>query len=240
MEFHRLPDRRAGAAENMATDFLLLRRAPGAPCLRLRHYDWHRPAWTFGYTQQAAFVRAQLPAGAGLELMRRPTGGGVVDHRHDWTYALVLPRGHALEAEPAPRSYRAVHAAVRDALGHQGVPAVLEEEAPDDAGAGVVPGVCFTRAEISDVVDPGSRRKLAGAAQKRTREGLLFQGSIDRTALGPGGAAFDWERFYDDFTAALGRVLAATPGPHAWPELNDEELAALAEQYATPDWLELR
>ncbi|MGH8021640.1 MAG: lipoyl protein ligase domain-containing protein, partial [Opitutaceae bacterium] len=92
---HLLPARSAVAAENMAIDFLLLKRYPHEDAARLRHYGWRRPAFTFGYSQKIEFVRERLPHGeAGeLDLARRPSGGGLVDHREDWTYALVLPRG---------------------------------------------------------------------------------------------------------------------------------------------------
>ena len=60
MKLHWLPNRAAVAAENMATDFLLLRRYPEV-AVRFRHYDWHRPAFTFGYSQKIEFVRGQLP-----------------------------------------------------------------------------------------------------------------------------------------------------------------------------------
>ena len=66
-----------GAAENMALDFLLLQRYP-QHAARFRHYDWHRPAFTFGYAQKIGVVREQLAALAGPErfdLCRRPTGG---------------------------------------------------------------------------------------------------------------------------------------------------------------------
>ncbi|MCU6551020.1 lipoyl protein ligase domain-containing protein, partial [Klebsiella pneumoniae] len=92
MTLDLLPTRTGGAAENMATDFLLLQRYSNETHARFRHYGWHRPAFTFGYSQKIAFVRAQLPADTPVELCRRPTGGGVVDHRDDWTYALVIPR----------------------------------------------------------------------------------------------------------------------------------------------------
>jgi lipoate-protein ligase A len=45
----------------MATDFLLLKRYPAAAHARFRHYGWHRPAFTFGYSQKIAWVRTQLP-----------------------------------------------------------------------------------------------------------------------------------------------------------------------------------
>ncbi|HOG93943.1 MAG TPA: lipoate--protein ligase family protein, partial [Opitutaceae bacterium] len=61
MELHLLPIRSGGAAENMASDFLLLQRYPEAAQVRFRHYGWHRPAFTFGYGQKIDWVRQQLP-----------------------------------------------------------------------------------------------------------------------------------------------------------------------------------
>ena len=85
-----LPYRTGGAAENMATDFLLLQRAATDHPM-LRHYEWRRPAFTFGYSQKRAFIQSQLPTDAPFDLCRRPTGGGLVDHREDWTYSLIVP-----------------------------------------------------------------------------------------------------------------------------------------------------
>jgi len=45
------------------------------------------------------------------------------------------------------------------------------------------PGVCFQRAELYDVVHEYTGEKIAGAAQKRNKQGLLFQGSIWKPAL---------------------------------------------------------
>jgi len=106
MNLHVLPVRTAGAAENMALDFLLLQRYPDQTVPRFRHYGWRAPAFTFGFGQKIAYARAQLPPGEPPDLCRRPTGGGVVDHRDDWTYALILPRGHTLYDERAAISYR--------------------------------------------------------------------------------------------------------------------------------------
>jgi lipoate-protein ligase A len=236
MSLHLLPDRAASAAENMATDLLLLQRYPDAAAARFRHYGWHRPAFTFGYSQKLEFIRGQLPPGEVVELCRRPTGGGLVDHRDDWTYALVIPRGHPVEERPAPHSYRLVHEALAAALRAQGVPAALQAAAPECAAAGPA-GVCFQRAELADVVHQGSGAKVAGAAQKRNKHGLLFQGSLWRPAAGP---TVDWERFGADFTAALGEALGIAGEPRPWPELSEDELAGLTERYASAEWLEGR
>jgi lipoate-protein ligase A len=253
MNLDLLPFRTAGAAENMATDFLLMKRSP-ADRARFRHYGWRAPAFTFGYSQKVSFVREQLPAEGHFDLCRRPTGGGVVDHRDDWTYALILPRGHALEEMRATQSYRLVHEALAAALVAQGVPAVLKpadvaqaslpasgesSDAGKDACAtsGMPAGVCFERAEIFDVCHAASGEKIAGAAQKRAKQAMLFQGSIWKPAVGP----LDWEKFHTDFVARLAETLTATPAPAPWPEeVGDEELDALAENYRSPEWMEFR
>lgn len=236
MTLDLLPLRVAGAAENMAADFLLLKRSPHARA-RFRHYGWRAPAFTFGYSQKIADVRAQLPPGGPFELCRRATGGGLVDHRDDWTYALVVPRGHALEEMRATQSYRLVHEALAAALVAQGVPARLQPAPETPAPGGHPAGVCFQRAEVFDVCHTGTGEKLAGAAQKRAKQGMLFQGSIWKPFAGP----LDWEKFGDDFAARLATMLGVTAAPAPWPdEVGDDELTTLAEHYASPEWNEAR
>jgi lipoate-protein ligase A len=243
-----LPVRTGNAPENMTHDFLLLQRYPEPAHARFRHYDWRGPAWTFGYSQKIAFVRAQLPADA-RDFTRRATGGGVVDHTDDWTYALVVPRGHPLYDARATESYRIVHQALADALGEQGVPAELEKRAasveetaqaatPNGPAAATAPaGVCFHHAEIYDVVHAVTRAKIAGAAQKRNKHGLLLQGSVWKPAC---AATVDWEAFHDSITAKLATALAAEIETPGWPEFDYDEEQALIEQYASPEWIEYR
>ena len=235
MSLEILPARTGSAAENMATDFLLLQRYPHAAAPRFRHYAWRRPAFTFGYAQKIAFVREQLPADAHFDLCRRATGGGIVDHRDDWTYALVIPRGHPLEELRASQSYRAVHEALAAALRAQGAAAELSApKAEAETGAA---GVCFERAEVFDVVRADTGAKIAGAAQKRNKHGLLFQGSIAKAAT---GATIDWEAFGDEFIAKLATALGAEAKPTPWPDFNEAEVEGLTDQYSTPEWNEQR
>ncbi len=237
MQLDLLPFRVAGAAENMAADFLLLRRAPAGRA-RFRHYGWRAPAFTFGYSQQHAFIRSQLPPGETFDLCRRATGGGLVDHRDDWTYALVLPRGHALEEMRATQSYRLVHEALAAALAAQGVAAVLKPVPVEPPAGGAPAGVCFQRAETFDVCHAATGEKIAGAAQKRARQGMLFQGSIWKAAA---GATVDWDRYGEDFAAHLAITLGAEAAPAPWPDdVGDEELAALTVHYASPEWNKAR
>ena len=236
MALEILPTRTVGAAENMALDFLLLQRYPRPAAARFRHYEWRAPAFTFGYAQKIAFVRESLPADQHLDLCRRPTGGGIVDHRQDWTYALVIPRGHSLEEKRAQESYRSIHEALAAALREHGVPAEAKSSAEtrDDEPA----GICFERAEVHDVIHGHTGAKIAGAAQKRNKHGLLFQGSIDRQAINR--TAFDWDRFELTFVAQLAITLGEKASSVPWPDLNEDEVTGLTEQYASPEWLEHR
>ncbi len=235
-----LPGRTGGAAENMATDFMMLQRYPREGVARYRPYGWRSPAFTFGYSQKISFIRGQLPAGGPFDLCRRPTGGGLVDHRDDWTYSLVIPRGHPLEEARATQSYRAIHEALAGALAAAGVPVALKPVA-DAAPAGEPggpAGVCFERAEIFDVVHSGSGAKIAGGAQKRNKRGLLFQGSVWRPAAG--GGPVDWDAFAGDFAGRLAAALGASAEATPWPEFSDEEVDGLAERYSSPEWMEFR
>jgi lipoate-protein ligase A len=224
----------------MALDFLLLQRYPRPDQPRFRHYGWHRPACTFGYAQKISFVRSALPPSeVPLDLCRRPTGGGIVDHRDDWTYSLVIPRGHPLEDLRATQSYREVHECLASALRKQDVPAVTKQscEPPADGATCAASGVCFQRAELHDVVHERSGEKIAGAAQKRNKHGLLCQGSLWRPAV---GAPLDWERLHDDFAAELAAALRIEAEATPWPDLNEEEISGLIEQYSSPEWNEQR
>lgn len=95
----------------------------------------------------------------------------MVDHRADWTYTLVLPHAEKLANERGAESYRRIHAALADALTAEGVSVRLSAGAEETGAA-----LCFGNPVNHDLVGPNGR-KLAGAGQRRTRQGLLHQGS---------------------------------------------------------------
>jgi len=217
----------------MALDFLLLQRYPEASAARFRHYEWRTQAFTFGLSQTMDYIRANLPKDGDFDLCRRPTGGGLVDHRNDWTYALVIPRAHALFDAPATQAYREVHAALAAAMQALGQPVALQEHRhPTEEG----PTICFERPELYDVLNTATGAKIAGAAMKRNKHGLLLQGSIEKSRVGE----LDWDLFPESFTAELGRTLGAEPRATPWPELNEDEVSGLIEQYSSHEWMENR
>jgi hypothetical protein len=50
----------------------------------------------------------------------------------------------------------------------------------------------------------------------------------------------DWDRFHDEFTAQLAATLQVTAEPTPWPDLNEDEVSGLTEQYSSPEWIEYR
>lgn len=161
--------------ENMAVDQWL---AETCDVPVLRSYRWTAGWGSFGY-----FVKTgELPEWE-VRWVRRWTGGGIVDHRADWTYTLFVPRGFGLAEARGAESYRVIHAALVSALRAAGVEARLSAEMPPAIG-----GECFLQPVEYDVLDAVGR-KLAGAGQRRTARGLLHQGSVTGTACHAGALA---------------------------------------------------
>jgi lipoate-protein ligase A len=155
-------------AFNMALDESLLEAMPRLQQPVLRFYGWTEPAASFGYFQKYAEVeRATMLR----PLVRRPTAGGIVPHDADWTYSLAFPTTHEWYGLRAEDSYRRAHEWVQEGLARVGFKTELAMEAKKSAQ-----GQCFVGYEKFDVLRHG--KKVAGAAQRRNKQGLLIQGSV--------------------------------------------------------------
>ena len=153
------------AALQLAVDRALLEAAT-LPILRI--YRWMGACVTIGYFQQMAEAEAAHPS---LSVVRRWTGGGTVEHGKDAPYSLIVPKCEAFAAVRPGESYRMLHGILASVL--RGLlPGVTtaEEDAPRVSGA------CFANPVKDDLLVGDC--KVAGAGQRRTRKGLLHQGSI--------------------------------------------------------------
>ena len=182
-------------AFNMALDEALLAAMPRLQKPVLRFYGWTEPAATFGYFQKFFEVEHTTLL---RPLVRRPTGGGIVPHDADWTYSLAFPTSHEWYALKAVDSYHRVHEWIQSAFGRQNI---TTELAPCCKKS--LPGQCFVGHEKSDLLWHG--KKIAGAAQRRTREGLLIQGSVQAPPLAL--TRLDWEAAMSEvFLSKWGRA----------------------------------
>lgn len=173
MNWFFLNSGKCDAAFNMAQDEALLEAMPLLQAPVLRFYGWTEPAATFGYFQKYSEVAAATKL---RPLIRRPTGGGIVPHDADWTYAAVFPAGHEWHSLKAEESYRRIHDWLRLAFTELKVETEL---APCCKKS--LPGQCFVGHEKFDLLWHG--KKIAGAAQRRNKLGLLIQGSVQPPPL---------------------------------------------------------
>ena len=207
---------RRSAALNMAVDEALLETATTAA---IRIYGWIRPAISFGYFGK---FREATEAGTGRDLVRRWTGGGIVLHGTDLTYSIVVPAKNHYAVRSPLELYSDVHTAIRDALLRDGANAVLANVASQK-----ISDACFANAVRADVLIDG--KKIAGAAQRRTRTGLLQQGSIQ------------FENLRSDFAECFVRALCPSSQSRSVDNEIAERAHEIAEQkYAQRSWLERR
>ena len=159
---------------NMAMDEILLLHAEklGIPLIRI--YGWDQPSVSIGYVQ-----RYDAAPYDKYTVVRRPTGGGVVYHDYDLTYTAVVPIDDPICKLNRIDSYHVFHRAILETFSEFGLEANL---APDECGpVDRATMQCFTTPTRYDVVAAG--KKYAGAAQRRTKNGILHQGSIDLKAV---------------------------------------------------------
>lgn len=166
----------ASATANMRFDEKLL-EALETPTLHL--YQWARPSATFGY-----FIRPEKhldlnkAALRRLDLARRPTGGGIVFHIWDLAFSFLLPSSHPAFSQNTLENYQFVNHCVLEAMRTF---FAFKEPVELIAENGVSPGIdcqnfCMAKPTRYDVVHKGM--KIAGAAQRKRRQGYLHQGTI--------------------------------------------------------------
>jgi lipoate-protein ligase A len=212
------------AALNMSIDEALLEQA-AVPSIRF--YRWHSPALSFGYFGKFADVAIYESE---RDLVRRWTGGGIVLHGEDLTYSIVIPVGDVAFGESSNSIYEKIHRALCRVLNANGTRAELVGSArcaDRTPQRGVPTYECFANPVRADVMIDG--RKVAGAAQRRTRSGLLQQGSIQDINLRNGLA--QW------FAEALSANCSER-------KINEEILSRARElaqrKYGADSWLRKR
>ncbi len=207
MQICQIPYDTDSAAGNMAIDSTMLEFGANTGQCMLRSYGWTEPSITFGYSQKWDWIQANLVGFKGA-CIRRITGGGIVDHRHDLTYAISIPPNHPFHRKPALDLYRDIHTQIAEILMDNGIPADLAPCRENCGNDSAIPsGVCFQAPEPYDVVKPATPIKLAGAAMKRNQHGVLIQGSLAMQSM----PELDPETFIMGFRHSLASILEANP-----------------------------
>lgn len=157
MKYRMIPFRYFSAAMNMAIDETLMEgiRSSAAPVIRF--YGWEPSAVSIGYFQGVEYeVNREACRQAGVDVVRRITGGGAVYHDHDGeiTYSILGP----LSEFPSDviESYRLICGHIIEAFRMLGIESSFQP--------------------INDILV--GEKKISGNAQARKRGVFLQHGTI--------------------------------------------------------------
>ena len=149
----------------------------------IRVYGWQPPAISFGWNQSMDEIDIGNASAAGIDVVRRPTGGRALLHANELTYSVVM-RVHGKNVQAV---YEEISRALIAGLQKLGASVAIEKSQPhfpslyrSASGA-----ACFSSAGRYEIKCGG--RKLVGSAQRRYAAGggeevVLQHGSI---LLGP-------------------------------------------------------
>jgi len=168
-------DGEADGATNMAVDEAILSLVvKGASPPTLRFYAWSPPCLSLGRSQPLADVDRAACRAAGVDLVRRPTGGRAILHTDELTYSVALLQSDPRAEGGVLESYRRLSEGLLVGLRTLGVDA--DQATGHRGGAPRQAPVCFEVPSAYEIVVAG--RKLVGSAQWRGRRGVLQHGSL--------------------------------------------------------------
>ena len=158
----------------MAVDDYLFRSLGEEPATFLRFYRWSIPTISLGRSQKAEkVVDIDFCRRNGIDIVRRITGGKLVLHHKEVTYA-VCSSDTDIFSRKLMDSYRLISEALNLGLQRMGIESHLAEETPSQYARGNLP--CFAQPARDEIEMNG--KKIIGSAQKRTGGKFLQHGSI--------------------------------------------------------------
>jgi lipoate-protein ligase A len=224
-------DGEADGATNMAVDEAMLAATiEGTSSATLRFYGWSPACLTLGRSQPLADVELTACRQAGVDVVRRPTGGQAILHIDELTYSVALLQSDPRATGDILESYRHLSEGLLAGLRRLGVEAVQAKRQPK-SDTKPTP-ICFDTPSDYEITFEG--RKLVGSAQWRSRGGVLQHGTLplfgDLTRIVPCLVFPDSERGYQgDYL----RQRAVTLKEALGHDVSFEQVAgALAEGFA--------
>jgi len=170
---------RRNADQNMAIDAELLENLSPDEAPILHFYDWEGDSATYGYfLNPASLLDLKKAQSRGLYIAKRPTGGGIIFHVCDLAFSALVPAHYMHYSINTLDNYDFINSRVKKAVKNfiqptQKLSLLIEESTPLDESCG---HFCMAKPTKYDVMLNG--RKIAGAAQRKRKQGYLHQGSI--------------------------------------------------------------
>lgn len=161
----------ADAAQTMAVDCAILEEAIAEVTTTpiVRFYEWADPSLSFGANRSLSEEVIRRCERSGVQVVRRPTGGGAVFHHNDLTYSVVAPCTHGVLG-----TYQWVAGGLIQGFAHLGLRACVSSHVGRATAM-----ACFAQPTGADLEIGG--RKICGSAQVRRGGWFLQHGSIPIT-----------------------------------------------------------
>jgi lipoate-protein ligase A len=162
-------------ATNMAIDEAISRAVQARLVLpTLRFFGWIPACLSLGQAQPGTDVDREACYAAGVDVVRRPTGGRAILHTDELTYSVVAPEAEPRVAGTLVESYRRLSEGLLTGLMVMGVPG-RQAERPNHHEQDQGP-VCFEVPSNYEIVFDG--KKLVGSAQMRKAGVVLQHGTL--------------------------------------------------------------
>lgn len=168
-------DGEADGATNMAVDQAILESVvEGVSRPTVRFYAWSPPCLSLGRSQGLADVDLAACSAAGIDIVRRPTGGRAILHTDELTYSVALLQTDPRSGGGVVDGYRRLSEGLLAGLQRLGMPAV-QAVGLRGSNEGQT-AICFETPADYEITVAG--RKLVGSAQWRARGGVLQHGTM--------------------------------------------------------------
>ncbi len=167
------------AVVNMQIDSDLLDNIGERQTPLIHFYEWEGDSATYGYfVKPESLLDLGVAEERSLVLARRSTGGGIVFHLWDMAFSVLVPSHCAEFSMNTLDNYAFVNGAVLGAVEQffekkEELSLIPEDALSKDMHCKYF---CMAKPTKYDVMWQG--RKIAGAAQRKTRGGFLHQGTI--------------------------------------------------------------
>ena len=168
----------ATAKDIMQKDEKLLLQLKESDSVILHFYRWKNSSITHGYfLDPKKFFHLDRLQQRGIDIAKRPTGGGIVFHLWDFAFSLLVPAKHPCFFSNTLENYRFVNNIVLQVV--QEMFFVNVDNTITLEKQNLVSNFCMACPTKYDVVING--RKIVGAAQRKRNNGYLHQGTISLT-----------------------------------------------------------
>lgn len=178
MAWEILDTGRRSAKDNMLIDAYLLETLGERQDPIVHFYEWEGDSATYGcLTNPKDYLNEEAVRRQGLSLAQRSTGGGIVFHSWDFAFSFLVPSTSEFFSSNTLDNYAFINTivcrAAEEFLGSCSLSLTACDFQEKDSACRKF---CMAGPTKYDVVLEG--RKIAGAAQRKCKQGFLHQGMI--------------------------------------------------------------